>query len=122
MAYKAKYFKPHELKCKCCKQNVKPQLLPELDKLREMLGFPLIVTSGKRCRKYNKSVDGAKDSAHIGGWAADLVGKTKWHRQRIVSCAVELGFRGVGLYPTSKFVHVDINPKRKQFTFWYSEE
>ena len=44
-----------------------------LDPLREAWGGPLTVTSGYRCPELNRAVGGSETSAHLAGWAADLV-------------------------------------------------
>ena len=44
-----------------------------LDPLREALGSAIIVGSGFRCEKLNKKVGGSKTSAHLKGFAADLL-------------------------------------------------
>lgn len=44
-----------------------------LDPLRDAWGAPLVVSSGYRCPELNKAVKGSKTSAHLAGWAADLV-------------------------------------------------
>ena len=44
-----------------------------LDPLREAWGGPIAVTSGYRCEALNKVVGGSSTSAHLCGWAADLV-------------------------------------------------
>lgn len=44
-----------------------------LDPLREAWGGPLTVTSGYRCPELNRAVEGSATSAHLAGWAADLV-------------------------------------------------
>jgi hypothetical protein len=49
------------------------ELISVLDGLRESWGSPILVTSGYRCRVLNQAVGGAKRSAHICGYAADLV-------------------------------------------------
>lgn len=46
-----------------------------LDPLREAFGRPIIVTSGYRCPELNKAVGGSPTSAHLQGYAADLVPK-----------------------------------------------
>lgn len=43
-----------------------------LDKIRSNWGSPIRVTSGYRCPELNKKVGGAKNSAHLYGYAADL--------------------------------------------------
>ena len=43
-----------------------------LDPLREAYGKPIIVTSGFRCERLNKLVNGSKTSQHRTGQAADI--------------------------------------------------
>ena len=44
-----------------------------LDPLRAAYGMPITVTSGYRCPELNRAVGGVTNSAHLYGWAADLV-------------------------------------------------
>ena len=44
-----------------------------LEQVRELLGFPLHIDSGWRCQALNAAVGGARDSAHMQGYAADFV-------------------------------------------------
>ena len=58
-----------------------------LDPLREEWGSPIIVNSGYRCPQLNKAIDGAKTSAHMSGWAADIRpqnGKMKEFKEFVV--------------------------------------
>ena len=43
-----------------------------LEKVRALLGKPMIVNSGYRCPALNKAVNGAANSAHLTGLAADF--------------------------------------------------
>lgn len=43
-----------------------------LDPLRELLGRPVFVSSGYRCRVLNNKVGGSKTSQHMKGQAADI--------------------------------------------------
>lgn len=43
-----------------------------LDPLREKYGHPIMVSSGYRCPRLNKSVGGAVTSQHVAGEAADI--------------------------------------------------
>ena len=62
-----------------------------LDPLREAWGGPLVVTSGYRCPELNRAVGGSETSAHLAGWAADLVPDSDDPRgvQGLVDFAVE---------------------------------
>lgn len=44
-----------------------------LEVVRELLGHPIIVSSGYRSAQVNIAVGGAKDSAHCKGFAADIL-------------------------------------------------
>jgi len=46
-----------------------------LDPLRDAWGSPLTVSSGFRCEKLNSAVGGSATSAHLKGYAADIVPK-----------------------------------------------
>ena len=44
-----------------------------MERIRELLGRPVIITSGYRCPALNKAVGGAVSSAHMEGLAADFI-------------------------------------------------
>lgn len=60
-----------------------------LDKLREVWGSPIKVSSGYRCEELNKKVGGSKTSSHLKGYAADLV-PMNGDIDGLVKCAIEL--------------------------------
>lgn len=68
-------FSRHEFECKCgCGEaEVSPRLIEQLQKLRDYIGEPIRITSGRRCVAHNAAVGGAKNSQHLLGAAADLV-------------------------------------------------
>lgn len=60
--------------------SVPDRLLPHLfilavglEQVRALLGFPLHIDSGYRCPALNAAVGGAKQSAHMDGFAADFI-------------------------------------------------
>ena len=53
--------------------NLKELIDKLLNPIREAWGGPIIVSSGYRCPKLNQAVNGAKNSAHLTGYAADLI-------------------------------------------------
>ena len=53
--------------------NIKTLVEQVLQPAREVLGLPIMVTSGYRCPALNKAVKGAATSQHLLGEAADLV-------------------------------------------------
>lgn len=52
--------------------NLQRLAVDVLEPIRELLGAPLIVHSGYRCREVNSAVGGARASAHLEGRACDF--------------------------------------------------
>lgn len=48
------------------------KLAEELEKVRALLGAPMNINSGYRCKELNRLIGGAKNSAHMDGFAADF--------------------------------------------------
>lgn len=79
MFYKYNNFSKKEFKCNCGGKycNGYPVFIDEgliiyLQKMRDYFKRSVIVTSGLRCRNYNKDVGGVDDSQHLLGRAADI--------------------------------------------------
>lgn len=49
------------------------RLAESLDEVRELLGHPVIITSGYRSEALNRAIGGVKTSDHIKGLAADFI-------------------------------------------------
>ena len=93
-----------------------PLLVDMLSVVQERWGYarPLLVGSGYRTPKTNRSLEGAAPASfHLRGWAADIsvrgvpaldLGLAVW------TLSQRFGFMGVGLYPG--FVHLDVGPRR----------
>jgi hypothetical protein len=81
-----------------------------LDRLRDEVGEPLVITSGYRSPEYNSanSHTGA-EGPHTKGKAADFAcdGQLAF---KIISAALRLGARGVGVSQkgSQRFVHIDM--------------
>lgn len=71
-----KHFRSSEFACNCgCGHPAKldAKLLYRLELLRSHFGKPVVITSGLRCKNYNRSLAGSsKTSAHLSGDAADV--------------------------------------------------
>lgn len=52
-----------------------------LDVLRRVMGVPLYVTSGYRCRELNSAVGGVRNSLHMKGLAADICVNDRYMQQ-----------------------------------------
>lgn len=86
-----------------------------LDQLREEVGMPMVITSSYRDADHNRSVGGAKDSAHtdIPCESVDIGERPRaddpnWNRTRyaIVAAALKMGCRRIGIYANGS-LHLD---------------
>ena len=73
----AKNFHLSEFECKCnnsyCTVTiVSPKAIKRLQKVRDLFGAPVIVTSGYRCAEHNNEVGGVTNSRHMKGLGFDI--------------------------------------------------
>lgn len=110
MANLTEHFTTDEFKCKHCGLMVKidQQLLEKLEKLRELSGGPIVVTSGYRCPQHNAAIGGARDSYHVKGMAADIK-SAGISPEKLAEMADKIGFSGIGIY--ASWVHLDTREK-----------
>lgn len=115
-AFKARWpnFSPEELASKDRPPNqrrpgavlIDPAALDKLQALRTRLGKPLVITSAYRTPEHNRQVRGAPNSFHVQGKAYD-VSMLNHNPGEFERAAVAVGFRGIGHYPASNFMHID---------------
>jgi uncharacterized protein YcbK (DUF882 family) len=101
-------FKVSDFKCRDGSDVVliNPSLISLLEKIREHFGKPVVVVSGYRTPKYNKSLSGAaNNSQHMYGNAADIKIQGVSPRE-IYNWMNSWHKGGLGVYPT--FTHVDV--------------
>lgn len=112
------YFSDKEFSCKCgCgKNNIDIGLIVLLNELREKVGFPLVINSGCRCEKRNAEEGGAKDSAHLLGFAVDIRAISSHTRFIIKRTAYDMGFERIGTGKT--FIHLDVDFSKPQEVEW----
>lgn len=104
-------FTPQEIACKGDGLiRVDIPSMDALQRLRTLIGKPLIINSGYRSAAYNKKVGGAPKSQHLLGKAFDIRITKDVSRETIHKFAHGAGFNGIGDYDT--FVHVDTGPQR----------
>lgn len=115
-------FNIEEFKCNCC--NALPPLTKEflsfvnmLQRVRNLIGKQLIITSGYRCEKHNRNVGGASGSYHLLGLAVDIKCVSSDDRLLLVDNLLKVGFRRIGI--SSSFIHVDTR-KDKQGIWLYT--
>lgn len=87
-------------------------------KLRELLGFPIRITSGYRCSDLNSAVGGVPDSQHIVGEALDFVCPKFGTPENIVRFIKETGL-GVDqcIIENNSWVHVSIRRENNRNQF-----
>ena len=87
-----------------------------LEQIRSLLGYPIHVNSGYRCPELNKSVRGVPDSAHLSGFAADIVCPQFGTPEQIVLAIQKAGIPVDQAIQEGTWVHVSFAPTmRNQF-------
>lgn len=104
-------------RCGCGLDDIHPETVEALQKMRDRLGAAIHVNSGCRCSTHNRAVGGELRSYHLpaqGCKAADITTRhmtpsefADW----IEDNSTEFCSGGIGRY--KGFVHVDIGPKRR---------
>ena len=96
--------------------RISPTLIRVLEEIRAQAGRPVIVTSGYRPPDYNREVGGVSNSTHIDGLAADIYCEGLTTDQLYDICDQVIGQQGgVGHYPQSGIVHVDVRGYRARW-------
>lgn len=123
MANLSKNFTTEEFACKCgCGlDNISPKLVNMLQQVRDIIGKPMNITSGCRCRTHNakKSVGGKPDSAHLPNkdgvcLAADIACRSGKPLFEMLDAVRKVGFRRIGINFNIHFIHVDIDETKVQ--------
>lgn len=83
-----------------------------LQRFRDLIGKPVVITSGSRSTKHNHEVGGVSDSQHLYNRAADIVVRGV-DPLKLVQPARLAGFSGIGVY--SSHLHVDT---RDDESYW----
>lgn len=97
-------------------QNMRAEFLRKLDEARHLSGVPYIINSGYRTLHHNAAIGGHHDSAHLGGWAADIHATSSEQRARIIMGLILAGFNRIGIART--FIHCDCSPLKTPNVVW----
>lgn len=101
-----RYFKIEDFACSETGENkIQWEFVSALDDLRGVCGFPFVVTSGYRSPRHSIEAEKSKPGRHTQGNAADIKVSNGSQRHAIVSNAIKLGFKGIGV--AQSFIHVD---------------
>ena len=112
-------FTEAEMRCKCdCgRADMDPAFMAALQRVREAYGRPMRVTSGFRCKDYDKRVGGA--GVHPTGQAADIAVSGEDAHALLT---VAIGMRGIGLKQhgphVSRFLHMDMTDGPMRPRIW----
>ena len=123
----SKNFSRLEVQCPCgCGANlINPFLIEKLQKVRNIIGKPIIITSGVRCEFYNASLkNSSMNSSHIPdsyglGQAVDISCTTSKYRYELIQVAQKF-FNRIGISGGSYggFVHLDVDRSKVQEVMW----
>jgi len=116
-----RWFKPSEFVCRCGKcglgiERMDPDLLARLDRMRDLVGGPLALTSAIRCAAHNAAVGGSPTSSHLVGHAVDIAVPGVAQRYNLLSAALSQGFQRIGI--GKDFIHLDNDPAKPRGVVW----
>ena len=97
-------------------EMMETDFLEMLDIARDIAGFPFIINSGFRSIAHNQEINGARNSSHLMGWAADLHCGTGKRRFLMIEALLDAGFTRLGI--GENFIHADCDPNKPQMTIW----
>lgn len=104
----SEHFQLYEFESRDTREvRLSPELVERLERLRSLVGQPVLVLSGYRTPELNAQVGGVAGSFHTKGLAADVT----WDGFRVdvaAHAAEQAGFDGIGRYARKGFVHVDV--------------
>ena len=111
-----KNFKVREFACKDGSDAIfiSMDLVELLQKIRDHFGKPVTINSAYRTAAYNKKVDGAAQSQHLYGMAADI--SIQGVKPADVAAFAETMLPktgGIGIY--SSFTHVDVRAVKSRW-------
>lgn len=96
-------------------------LMVRLDMARELCGFPIVITSGRRTEEQNANAGGTKESSHLKGLAVDLRAPTGQNeREKMIWALGRAGFSRVLIY--SRHIHCDTDINKSQDIFIHMGE
>ncbi len=85
-----------------------------LEKIRAMLGFPIHIDSGYRCPQLNREINGARNSAHLTGYAADFICPQFGTPVEIVRLVSKSGLIFDQCIQEGTWVHISFDPAARR--------
>ena len=107
-----KHFKTKEFQCKDKSEYllISPELVKVLEKIRNHFNAPVVINSGYRTPAWNSKVNGASNSYHCKGMAADIV--IKGHSSREVAKYADSIMEQGGVIKYTNFTHIDVREEK----------
>ena len=95
------------------------KLLSMLDKVREIYGHPIKITSSYRSPEHPIEAAKKQPGEHSYGAAVDIVSDSGGKTFRLVKAAIEVGFTRIGISRKRGFIHLGIGyPGAPEKTIW----
>jgi zinc D-Ala-D-Ala carboxypeptidase len=119
-----KHFTPRDFTCQCaglCDHPVVISLdtVAKLDKIREIIGLPVKILSGSRCKRYNARVGGQSRSAHVPkngvSHGAHVFCPDSSFRFAFLAAALPV-FNRIGI--GKDYIHIDDDPELPPKAVW----
>lgn len=101
-------FKPIEIACRCSCQEIyiDHEAMDAIQRFRDLLGWPVRISSGHRCERHNREVGGEPHSVHLRlAFDVELMG---YSRGSVLALAEDAGFKRFGLMEHT--IHLDTHP------------
>lgn len=108
----SEHFKAKEFQCKDKTEGVliATELIETLEKIRNHFNAPVIINSGYRTPIWNSKVNGAPNSYHCKGMAADIV--VKGHSSKEVTEYADSIMKEGGVIKYKNFTHIDVREEK----------
>lgn len=106
------HFKAKEFQCEDKSEYllIATELIEILEKIRDHFNAPVIINSGYRTPGWNSKVNGASNSYHCKGMAADIV--VKGHSSSEIAKYADSIIEQGGVIRYTNFTHVDVREER----------
>ncbi len=115
----SKYFKEAEfLRCNppCSIDQMDPDFLSKLDRIRERAGIPMVLNSAYRSRAWELMHGRSGEGDHPQGKGVDVRCNTSSNRYKIMRAALEIGIRRLGV--GKSFIHIGDAENLPQDVIW----
>ena len=97
-------------------ESIDLTLVLALETLEREFGLDLDFSSGYRCKACNAAAGGVENSPHLRGKAVDILVSNSAERCQLLSSAVKMGFRRIGI--DRGFIHLDLDLTLTQDVVW----